>query len=464
MDLAWEAIRYAWETAVWLYSHRERARWWRQAAELCGLTDVRVRKAVGWTWAMEGRSGPLHVRVESVMPRRDPLGATIVIDGLPPTFFGPDTDPERTFGAGDLEADGDVDVPPMIGPPLLLCAVLGPETRRLVRNLFAGRIDVEGQVRTWDGEARLGQGTLRTSFVAGPQSSRFELAEVLGALLDLTRRLLPPGDVERAVAERARTEPQPAARLHHLRTLVAHGTQADVREETLAAALSDPAPELRLEAARESGEAGRPVLQALAVDEDAPDASRSQAVAALGSRLDSDVVRSVLAGALARDRVKTATACIGLLETRGPEQVEPIAASLANERRAIAAAAARALAQIGSAQAEPRLIEALARGGDVSLEAVTALGRVGTVASVLPLRELEQANPRERAFVRACRTAVASIQARLTGAEQGQVGLAEPDDGRLALADDASGRLALEGTGEPSAPLDAAKLLPARRT
>ena len=79
--------------------------------------------------------------------------------------------------------------------------------------------------------------------------------------------------------------------------------------------------------------------------------------------------------------------------------------------------------------------------------AARALGRFGTSACVLPLKEVETRYPDE-ATRRAAREAVAAIQARLAGASPGQLSLARGDAGALSLAEDEAGRLSLDEEGK----------------
>lgn len=104
-----------------------------------------------------------------------------------------------------------------------------------------------------------------------------------------------------------------------------------------------------------------------------------------------------------------------------------------------------------------RLVGALARGGvdeesllreaahpdaEVAKVAAEALGRLGTAAAVPALRALEERGSLD--LTRAARQAIAEIQSRLTGAEQGQLSLVGGAAGALTLAsEDEPGRLSL---------------------
>jgi len=107
-------------------SHRERARWWRRVATECGLAALVVRKTMGWNWGAEGRSGALKVRLDSYLPREDPLGADIAIRGLPETLLAPVHDRARLFGGGTLDEAALPEVPRL---PVRRCSCAPSWTR-----------------------------------------------------------------------------------------------------------------------------------------------------------------------------------------------------------------------------------------------------------------------------------------------------------------------------------------------
>jgi HEAT repeat protein len=86
-------------------------------------------------------------------------------------------------------------------------------------------------------------------------------------------------------------------------------------------------------------------------------------------------------------------------------------------------------------------VEALTGHGDVRLAAAEALGRIGTAAAVLPLREAASAHPGDGVLRQVVRESVAAIRARLTGASPGQLALAEGASGHVSLAEDPRGRV-----------------------
>lgn len=95
--------------------------------------------------------------------------------------------------------------------------------------------------------------------------------------------------------------------------------------------------------------------------------------------------------------------------------------------------------------------------GRRSVAAADALGRIGSVGAVLPLKEAAESSWFDRDFRRAARQAVAEIQSRLQGAlpgqlslagtEAGQLSLAQAETGQLSLAKDPAGQLSLGDDG-----------------
>ena len=92
------------------------------------------------------------------------------------------------------------------------------------------------------------------------------------------------------------------------------------------------------------------------------------------------------------------------------------------------------------------------------MAAASALGRVGSSAAVLPLKEAAESFSHDPELRRATRQAIAGIQSRvqgaspgqlsLAGAEAGQLSLAEAEAGQLSLAADPAGQVSL-ATAEP---------------
>jgi HEAT repeat protein len=130
-----------------------------------------------------------------------------------------------------------------------------------------------------------------------------------------------------------------------------------------------------------------------------------------------------------------------------PEGVDVLAGVMKREQGGdLAVVAAVALGQSRLPNAERPLVKALADGApDLRIAAAAALGRVGSAAAVLPLKQAEARHEHDGAFRRAARQAIAEIQARI-GAAPGQLSLTPSTGGMLSLVhdDDEQGRLSLD--------------------
>ncbi len=282
------------------------------------------------------------------------------------------------------------------GPERLVLALLDEEMRRQIREInsegrleiFAGDLVVEGMARD-------------------------KVAYVLRLLLEAARRLSRPMDVPQKLADNARHDPVAGVRLQNLRLLIREPQEMETRE-ALRRACSDPSPEVRLQAARELGAEGRGVLFELA-DGLEDDVISSQAVALLTPELTCERTQSIFADALNRGSLQTARACLEALgENRDP------------------------------AAAEAALLPALQREEvDLRKAAASALGRIGSVAAVLPLKEAAEGSWLDLELRRAARQAITEIQSRLQGASPGQLSMAEAEGGQLSLASSETGHLSL---------------------
>ncbi len=223
------------------------------------------------------------------------------------------------------------------------------------------------------------------------------------------------------IASNLRAEPEAGARLRGVLMLSREFPRHAATREALLAAREDASEEVRLRAGMALGEEGRGTLVDLVARAGTDDSCAARAIAALGDRLPAEQAEAALRRALGEaGRPQTAQACL------------------------------EALGRLGRPEHERLLLEAL-RSDDlpVSIAAARALGRAGTVAAVPPLREAT--SPGVPGELRsAARQAIAEIQARLTGAEPGQLSLAGGEAGALSLADGEPGRLSLaEETRHP---------------
>jgi HEAT repeat protein len=188
------------------------------------------------------------------------------------------------------------------------------------------------------------------------------------------------------------------------------------------------------------------------------DAVSAEAVALLGQGLTFERTRDILERALSGRHPLTARACLEAIgNSADAAAVEVLAKTLEQGGAKLAAVAARALGATASPAAETPLIQALERDPEVRMAAARALGRVGTVAAVLSLKEEAEGSWLD--FRRAARQAIAEIQERLHGASPGQLSLAGAETGQLSLAqeggelslaEDPAGRLSLPAGKDPA--------------
>lgn len=202
------------------------------------------------------------------------------------------------------------------------------------------------------------------------------LSGAIRSLVATAKAVAPQGSVGQSLTDMATSDPIAGVRLRALEALVAERVASDALLEQ---ALRDREPRVRLCAAIALGTRG---------------------AAALEGMLDQPGVGAEAAVARAR-----------LALPRGPELQTQLEAAL-----------------LAAAQGEPP-----------NLEAIDALGSIGTVAAVPGLLSLvEGAWP--GGLQRRARSAVRSIQSRIEGADRGQVSVAEPAGGGVSLASEA-GRL-----------------------
>jgi HEAT repeat protein len=423
------AAAIAASVAYLVTSERRRAqlRVWRAAVERAGLTGVEEAEGGIFEGAfLYGSSGDLRVRLEGYRRGKYEHGTKIVVTGLghgagglslrreglgtaiEKRFIG-----EREIEIGDPGFDDEYYVQ---GQAPLALAILEPETRRRLAGLLRGQVAVEGREPV-EVDASLSDGVLEVRLKeSGFSSNRERIPDLLPALLDVARRLVAPKDVAARIADNVGREPEPGARLRAVLVLAREFRQHPATRATLLAALEDASEEVRLRAAMFLGEEGRAALLDLVARTGTDDSCAARAIEALGERLPAEAAEAALRRALGgAGRPSTARACLEVL------------------------------GRLGRPEAEALLLDALrTEDGPVSAASAEALGRAGTVAAVVPLREAAERNGDLR---RAARQAIAEIQARLSGAAPGQLSLAAGEAGALSLADGEPGRLSLAEDG-----------------
>ncbi len=413
-------------------------RGWHAAAGRVGLEVHFETPPPSGTLQLRARCGSLEVFLESPPPGAPKapgvITTRITVTGLGHGLHGltvrRETGWAKLLGGLEIELGAPAfdDAFAILGDSLLVQAVLDSETRSQLGSLLRGTLrDRRGGYR--EVEASLAAGVLKVTIHHSKEIGADELADLMtdlfGPVLDLALRLVEPEDVAGRLAGNLgttgrRSEPEEGVRLRSLRYLLRDFREHPATEKTLLALRDDPSTEVRLEVAIARGKAGQKTLLALVTDAAAPDGHAARAVRVLGAGLPFDVAEATLHRSLEAGRSELAKACL------------------------------EALGRLGRADSEHLMVAALASQGEgVALTATQALGRVGTIAAVPALRQLEERGSRE--LSRAARQAIAEIQSRLTGAEHGQLSLADAEAGALSLVTAAEpGRLSL--AQEPSGP------------
>ncbi|MEA2560067.1 MAG: hypothetical protein QOH06_1571 [Acidobacteriota bacterium] len=405
---------------------RRRLRTWQDAAVSCGLQVTGLSR--GWSpWVMardelgevliglsgDGASGT-RIVVEASRPEED--FHLVKIAPQPPGFV-PEID------LRDKVFDSEFHI---LGPVLLVSALLDEETRRLL-----SLVNIESRME-------IASGTLRADLTDK------KIPGVLPMLLDLRKRFAAPLNIPRRLADNARQDAVPGVRVHNLLLLINQFPHAPETAEALRAVRSDPSPEVRLRIAIELESEGRDILRALATDLK-DDAVSARALSRVGTELSFEQMRDLLDRALSRRHLQTARVCLEAIGSSGAaSSVDVLAKVLENEYGELAPVAARALGATESPAAEPPLLQALERDqADLQVAAAEALGRVGSAVAVLPLKEVSERSRLSADIRRAAREAIAEIQSRVQGASPGQLSLAGTEAGQLSLAQTEAGQLSL---------------------
>jgi hypothetical protein len=411
-DYLTDALKFSYRTVRWALTYRGRVREWRRTATACGLTNVREVRTLALTHRVEAETGPLRVTFTSAPPREDesPRGR-IVVTGCAHGLSAPAE--LNRLGGFDVPR-GMVEVPPVAGPPLLLCALFDAPARRLVSALFEGYVVGEdGSERRWDCRTRLGARGLEIGYEGDL------LDDFVRGALRVARCLVAPEDAAAAAAENLSRETDPLLRAHILRTLTAEAPEHPATAAAVRAALTDGADAMRLEAALAAGDEGRAVLRALVSSDETTEVVLARAIATLDTEQSSEQLRALLGKALGRRRTRVAIACLEQLGARGSEETQTLVRALTCGDPGVVVAAAQALTWHGDTR-----------------EAVIALHEARALA-----RD-------DRELAEAVRHAVTAIQLRLEKAGAGQLSVAGGETGTVSLADDPRGRVALE----PDAP------------
>jgi hypothetical protein len=388
---------------------------WKRAALDAGLSDIEEGGGHMLGRAVRGRSGALQVEIGEYSDRQKGSVTQVSLTGygyLNDLALRPETLGTRLqkrlltseIDTGDPEFDATFFVH---GTRAVVHASLGEAARRRIGVLHSRvPLTIRG-------------GSIRVELHGDRMAA--ELTGILSDVLELGRAI--EGKVITRVATNARRDPLAAVRLRNLQVLIEEFPTEPETDEALRGACDDDDTPVRLCAALALGIEGKEVLREI-VKTGQDDACVGRALTALGSEIGADAAKPMLVQALEKDAVATAIACLDIF---GHESL---------------------------ADVEALLVKALDHGSsELRTAAARALGRGGTVAAVLPLDEAttRHGGPGFRAVVR---QAIAEIQARVTGASQGQVSLTDADTGRVSLAAADGGEVSLSARNADTKPSD----------
>ena len=435
----------------------DKATEWRVAAERLGATLTRDSRS--WLRsAIVLRDDGLEIRMESPKPREGeamkPTDRFVVTGpGLLP--YGLRLEARNAFAANEVVAFRRSDVVTEVGrfdqwvtvleQSASAGAVLDRETRELVLEGFStrhvDRLEVEN-------------GEVVCERRHEPEDSS-QIVDHFRWMQKLAKRLLDPGnETPGRLAANAASDPIEDVRLANLIALQREFPQKQITDEASRSSLTDPAPQLRLAAAAFLGADGFKTFSELAAANVGVGSDiRVEALRHLVHRAPRETVIPVLE-VLLRDatsevRREAIIAC-GTLKHTGA--VPLLLARLDPNHAPLASAVARAFGELGDPRAEPALLTILGSSdADVATAAAEALGRLGSVATVQALLNRIDAGSTTGLLRAAARAAIAAIQARQIGADDGQLSLSDAGSpvGTLTIVDETKG-------GQVSLPEDAA--------
>ena len=414
---------------------RRQQKLWTQAARVLSGTQVRLRSGeTGFDLltkdgvrlaAWSETRGMSHYRerwVSFIAEDRVLLDLVIAYEGISSRLG-------KLIGGDDIET-GDAEFDRVVllrGAELRVVAICDRRVRAMIRELVSQRGTVaQGQVRL-----ELQGGTETFGEIVGPARAVAGLARALSERAEQPAALL--------LRQNAVGDPVAGVRRRALELLLRSFPGHAETRAALEALTTDPDPEVRLLATlnHDDGSAGDR-LSEMALDASLTNAARADALSrlvmgkpgvgvlpvverALADR--SPRVRAVAVDAVGRAHHHPAIATLLSLATKAADP---------DEQRALCDAFWR----LRDPAAERVLLDLFERGGlSVRLAAARALGRVGGVSAVEPLRNAA-AGLLAGELGRIAAEAVAAIQARLTHAAEGQLSVLDgPDEaGRVSVA------------------------------
>jgi hypothetical protein len=431
---------------------RPRIAMWRAAASAVGLEEVTVRLRFGRPPRLEARRGHQAVELRARTTDDRQVGTGIQVSGVVQhltvgvarapvvsRFIGP-----HDIVVGDDAFDAAMDVH---GEPSSVLAILDAETRCRLLALFDVVPRADERMETSRKGAEVTAGHVSVICLDGPGFGRVErLTRSAREIVGLAERLQAPASVEDALGANAVGDPVAGVRLRCLDALLARRPDHPATRAVVGRAQDDVDESVALRAALELGGDGHATLRRLALAPETTEAAFLRAVEALAASWTGTDAEHVLGLSPQAGRERVVASCLTTLAAAGGTHVTAVARVLAGARGERAVAAARALGGCPSAEPEAALVSALAHAdAPVRAAAAESLGRVGTVAAVVALRDAESTG--DRALRRTARAAVAAIQSRLVGADRGQLTVAS-DSGELSLAESPDGRVSIPRDGD----------------
>jgi hypothetical protein len=426
LELLWSPIRLLRRWLIGGYSER---RDWQTAA-----ARLRMGFTPGIRYHISGSRQGFQVSIE---PAGNDLTVVVSGDGRIPAELelGPETALSRTLASDIATGDGTFDYYTRVtGSETIAVALLGSRTRALVYDAVQRGV------------------TVKNSSISHRAASLDKLPGVVDQMVDLATRLaLEPHDIPARLADNALHDPlSEAIRLRNLELLLERYGDHEAAARTARTALQLGDRSLRLAAAVFLGNEGIAAVCELARSEPHTDHIRLAAIEHLTRASWAEKAIPVLVELLESEaELVRRAAVVGLGKFRHAAAAPELRAMIRDQGALTIKAIAEALGRIGDRAAEPDMILLLRDADPEVVEAAArALGRIGSAAAVeplLPLIEHVQPPPLRRA----AREAIDRIQARLAGAEHGQLSVAAAEDheGALSRADkeQEGGELSLEG-------------------
>jgi len=399
---------------------------WEQVAAQLGLS---LKHAWPSGYKLAGRLDGLAIQVR-VAEERGAHGIELTIDAggrIPRSLrIGAENSMSRAvmtdLKVGDRAFD---DAVRLSGPEPVLLAVLDAETRKLVMDNVVKKAVVQ-------------KGLIKT-LADKPETLVTAVPELIRTAQHL---MITEDEVADRLAVNATNDPLVSVRLQNLRELVRRYSQGDLseaRSKTLfRSLLESDDPELRFEAATALGDEGIGVVCELATHRHAPDRIRVRAISYLleqpSNRQQAIAVLETIVTSSGQPRPVLRFVVTALGKLRHTPALGWLHELAQEPDPYLSEVVATALGEIADPSSEQHLFALLQHADTKTWSAVVqALRQVGTVDAIEPLRLVVKQGV-DRALRKQIEATITTIQARLIGAEQGQLSVAATPDHKGALS------------------------------